>query len=183
MDKTYSIITATILSIGLSGCGSSDDNSETIIPPASGFTKTANTFTINDSNLTWQDNADVYTLGADSKEEASQICTNRTIDGFSDWRLPTALELFTLYSTNRENLNYTYEHYRTESYYDWNKLRHLTWTDYELDNRNVGGKLRYGVMNEILATESNADQHSVMFLPADGYQSGQAYSIRCVRNN
>ncbi|MEA2018834.1 MAG: hypothetical protein U9N59_10340 [Campylobacterota bacterium] len=182
MKKTYSIITATILSIGLIGCGSSDDNGGTTTPPASGFTKTTNTFTINDSNVTWQDNSDIYTLGADSKADASQVCTNKTIDGFSDWRLPTKLETFTLYSTNRANLDYTYEHYKVENYFDTTKLRHLTWTDYELDNRDAGGNLMYGVMNEISATESGEDQHSVMFLPADGHQSGQTYSIRCIRN-
>lgn len=41
----------------------------------------------------------------------------------------------------------------------------------------------YGVINEILATEDGKTPSSVMFLPADGYQSGQTYSIRCIRNS
>jgi hypothetical protein len=180
MNKTYSIVTATILLIGLSACESSDDGGATT--PSSGFVKTTNTFTANDSNVTWQDNADVYTLGADSNTEANQVCKNKTIDGFSDWRIPTKLETFTLYSTNRENLDYTYKHYKEESYFDNLKLRHLTWTDYELDNRDVGGNLMYGVMNEISATKNGETQHTVMFLPAKGHQSGQTYSIRCIRN-
>ena len=180
----------TALSLLLVGCGSNDNTTaasptgstdNTTSSSSSGFTKTTNTFTLNDSNLTWQDNAEIYTLGADSNTEANQICESRTIDGFSDWRLPTESEVFALYSTNRENLSYTYENYKNETYFDDLKLRHLTWTSYYRQSNYTSNK--FGVINEILATQSNATVYSSMFLPAEGSQSGKNYSIRCVRNH
>jgi len=184
--KTKSIqvyLTGAILSLIFIGCGGENGSDTTTETPSlpSGFTKTSNTYSSNDSNLTWQDNAEVYTIGADSNSEASQICVNKTIDGFSDWRLPTALEVFNFYAKNRVNLSYTYEDYKNETYFDTLKLRHLTWTNYYRQSNYTSNS--FGVINEIIATRSGEDEYSSMFLPAEGSQSGQAYSIRCVRDN
>jgi hypothetical protein len=177
MKKTYLIVVATAISLILSGCGEeSSENTE------AGFTKTSNTFTANDSNLTWQDNAEVYTTGASTMSEASAICESRTIEDYSDWRLPTKLETFTLYSTHRANLNYNSLNYEEEDYYDVSKLRHLTWTDSLWDTRHIDGKIRYGVTNEYLSTESGKTENTVLFAPIDG-AIDEAYSIRCVRDN
>jgi len=173
--KNYIIGCITIASsLILSGCGSTDNNGEPTATSPSGFLKTANTFTSNDSNLTWQDNADVYMEGANSNTEAIQICSNRTIDGYSDWRLPTTEEINTLYAKNLNNLSYTYTDYQSEDYYDNLKLRNLSWTTYY-----SGG--HFGVINEFLSASSFPNL--AIFFPSEEHQSGMTYSIRCVRDN
>ncbi len=181
MSNKHLVVSTIILGIGLSGCGGGGD-STTTENAGDNFVRTKNTLTVNDSGLTWQDNAEVYTLGANSDEEASKICKDRRVDNYDDWRLPTKTEAFKLYSQYRSNLSYTYEHYSNESNADFTKLRHLTWTSFLIDGRPIGGSLRYGAVNEVLS-ENGATEDISTFSAYAGFVTGKTYSIRCVRDN
>jgi hypothetical protein len=65
-------------------------------------TSTANTVYDASTGLRWQDNPDAKTLKRDW-EGAKSYCENLTLDGYSDWRLPSYPELLTLVEYTKYN--------------------------------------------------------------------------------
>jgi len=82
------------------------EDADYVLNPMS-FTNNGNgTVTDNNTNLMWQ-----KTDGGEmTYEKATQYCDTMTLGGYTDWRLPTAIELFSIhyFEANRPALNTTF---------------------------------------------------------------------------
>lgn len=182
-------IPVALLVVVCTGCGGQTDNSGDGATNAStsnndnkiqhaGFTKTSNTFTLNDANITWQDNSEIYIPKAQTRYEAMTVCENLSLDSINNWRLPTKNELADLYINNRDSLSYTYDNYLNESYANENTdytFRYIGWTS----THHVwsDGKDTDSAVNE---TVSYQTQKEIIYFPIEGYVRDKSFSIRCV---
>ncbi len=160
-----------ILLIGLVGCSgdkdttdansSKNDNGTSKV----GYTKTSSTFTINDSNLTWQDTESIYTSTAfHTWQEADQYCQDLVLEGYDDWRLPSISEYNDdLYPYVDELTYQLLDYYDTYgNYLFWTSSRTLFNGDYDLGIYNISSG------RTIIYIESRVIE---------------AQSTRCVRDN
>ena len=145
---------------GLSGCGVSYSTEDA--PPskdnAVGYSKSTSTFTVNDSNLTWQDTESIYTSTAfPTWVEANQYCNDLELEGFNDWRLPSTSEY------NKDLYPHiSYVTYQLFDYYDtygnflfWTSYRDLYNGDYDLAIYNISNGKTI-IFKESLVTASQS---------------------------
>jgi hypothetical protein len=145
--------------ISFTGCDSQTvdlkDNASNI--STDGFSATTNTFTVNGSNLTWQDNDELN----NNKQYYSNIenyCSNLVLDGYDDWRVPTNLEYRNDLYPNKDNLKFSYSY---DNYIFW------TSTYIETSDRIV----MYNLSNDyyVFFTKNNIEVYK--------------WGLRCVRDN
>jgi len=109
------------------------------------------------TGLIWQDNSEVGQKDL-SYDEALQYCQKLTVDDFSDWRLPTLKEAYTIINltTNRPALKKGFE-VRDDGRY---------WT------------------STLFAKDPKKDAWyiSMSYGEAEAYKKSRIYHVRCVRN-
>lgn len=152
MKKVILVLSTIILSFTACGGGTGGEESSsntTVNSSGSGYVKTSSTFTSNDSNLTWQDNPDVYIPKATTVSEASAVCDNLVLETYEDWRLPTKDEVVNLYVSHREDLSYNSSDYAKETYYNdspYSRFGHLAWNSSSYTMYD--GRIGYQIVNE-----------------------------------
>ena len=109
------------------------------------------------TGLIWQDNSEVGEKDL-SHDEALAYCQNLSVDGFSDWRLPTLKEAYTIVdlSTNRPALKKGFEVLDDGRY----------WT------------------STLFAKDPKKDAWyiSMSYGEAEPYKKSRIYHVRCVRD-
>ena len=108
------------------------------------------------SGLIWQDNQEVSQQSVDF-HEATQYCEDLKVDGFTDWRLPTLREVYTIvdFSRNRPALKTGFE-IRDDG-------RYWTSTLFAKDPQKMAWYV------------------SMSYGEAEPYNKGRVYHVRCVR--
>ena len=108
------------------------------------------------SGLIWQDNQEVSQKSVDYNE-AKQYCEDLKVDGFTDWRLPTLREAYTIVelSRNRPALKNGFE-VRDDG-------RYWTSTLFVKDPKKMAWYV------------------SMSYGEAEPYSKGRVYHVRCVR--
>ncbi len=108
------------------------------------------------TGLVWQDNKDIASIEK-SYTEAQKYCQNLTLDGFTDWRLPTLKEAYTIVdlSRDRPTLKKGFEV----------RLNERFWTDTEVAKN----------------PDKEAWRLSMSYGEAEPYKKTRAYRVRCVR--
>ena len=179
--KKVTLVLSTII-LSFTACGGEESSTNATVDSSGvGYVKTSATFTSNDSNLTWQDNSDVYIPKATTVSEASAVCDNLVLETYEDWRLPTKDEVINLYISHRENLSYNSSDYAKETYYNdipYSRFGHLAWNSSSITRDD--GRIGYQIVNE---EQTSIKKTGVIFFPIEGLIEENTYAIRCVREN
>jgi len=124
------------------------------------YSRDNSTYIVTDetTGLMWQDDADAANI-AKTWSEARTYCDNKTLGGYSDWRLPTIKELTTIVDYGRSDpaIDSVFENVQSSSY--WSSTTYSDYTDYAWDINFLYGYADYG------------------------YKKNNIYNVRCVRGN